>query len=167
MRPDLTCLGKIIGGGLPVGAYGGRAAIMDMVAPAGPVYQAGTLSGNPVAMTAGLWALEAARRRSCTRTSPRAGRCWPRVWRQAAREAGVAVQVNAFGSLLTPFFTSTPVRDYQSALSANTAAYGDVLQGHAEAGRVSAAVTVRGVVPLDGAHRGARSGKRSPPRAAR
>ena len=58
VRPDLTCLGKIIGGGLPVGAYGGRADVMAMVAPAGPVYQAGTLSGNPVAMTAGLWALQ-------------------------------------------------------------------------------------------------------------
>ena len=58
VRPDLTCLGKIIGGGLPVGAYGGRADIMELVAPAGAVYQAGTLSGNPIAMTAGIWALE-------------------------------------------------------------------------------------------------------------
>ena len=57
VRPDLTCLGKIIGGGLPVGAYGGRADLMELVAPAGPVYQAGTLSGNPLAMTAGLWSL--------------------------------------------------------------------------------------------------------------
>jgi glutamate-1-semialdehyde 2,1-aminomutase len=128
VRPDMTCLGKIIGGGLPVGAYGGRAAIMDLVAPAGPVYQAGTLSGNPVAMTAGLWAL---------------GRLGPKLYKDlaargsmlaaglagAAREAGVAVQVNAFGSLLTPFFTSTPVRDYQSALLANTAAYGTFFRG--------------------------------------
>ena len=60
IRPDLTCLGKIIGGGLPVGAYGGRADVMDLVAPAGPVYQAGTLSGNPLAMTAGLWSLQGA-----------------------------------------------------------------------------------------------------------
>ncbi len=59
VQPDLTCLGKIIGGGLPVGAYGGRADVMDLVAPAGPVYQAGTLSGNPLAMTAGLWSLQA------------------------------------------------------------------------------------------------------------
>src|SRR5207249_11844777 len=58
VRPDLTCLGKIIGGGLPVGAYGGRADLMEMVAPSGPVYQAGTLSGNPLAMTAGIWSLE-------------------------------------------------------------------------------------------------------------
>jgi glutamate-1-semialdehyde 2,1-aminomutase len=128
VRPDLTCLGKIIGGGLPVGAYGGRAAIMDMVAPAGPVYQAGTLSGNPVAMTAGLWALK---------------RLTPKLYRDlaargsmlasglaaAARDAGIAVQVNAFGSLLTPFFTSTAVRDYQSALAANTTAYGAFFRG--------------------------------------
>ena len=128
VRPDLTCLGKIIGGGLPVGAYGGRAAIMDMVAPAGPVYQAGTLSGNPVAMTAGLWALK---------------RLVPKVYKDlaargsmlaaglasAARDAGVPVQVNAFGSLLTPFFTSTPVRDYQSALAANTSAYATFFRG--------------------------------------
>jgi glutamate-1-semialdehyde 2,1-aminomutase len=128
VRPDLTCLGKIIGGGLPVGAYGGRAAIMDMVAPAGPVYQAGTLSGNPVAMTAGLWALK--------RLSPKLyrdlaarGSMLAAGLADAAREAGVAVQVNAFGSLLTPFFTSTPVRDYQSALAANTAAYGTFFRG--------------------------------------
>jgi glutamate-1-semialdehyde 2,1-aminomutase len=120
--PDLTCLGKIIGGGLPVGAYGGRADVMDMVAPAGPVYQAGTLSGNPVAMTAGLWAL---------------GRLTPKLYKElarraamlasgladAARDAGVPLQVNASGSLLTPFFTSTAVRDYESALRADATAY--------------------------------------------
>jgi len=122
VRPDLTCLGKIIGGGLPVGAYGGRADLMEMVAPAGPVYQAGTLSGNPLAMAAGLWSL---------------GRLTPKLYRylrtlgarlatgltDAARDAGVALQVNASGSLLTPFFTERPVRDFQSATSANTARY--------------------------------------------
>jgi len=121
VRPDLTCLGKIIGGGLPVGAYGGRADLMEMVAPAGPVYQAGTLSGNPLAMAAGLWSL---------------GRLTPKLYRylrtlgarlatgltDAARDAGVPLQVNASGSLLTPFFTERPVRDFQSATSANTAA---------------------------------------------
>jgi len=128
VRPDLTCLGKIIGGGLPVGAYGGQAAIMDMVAPAGPVYQAGTLSGNPVAMTAGLWALK--------RLSPKLykdlaarGSMLAAGLASAARDAGVALQVNAFGSLLTPFFTSTPVRDYQSALAANTTAYAAFFRG--------------------------------------
>src|SRR5205807_4702089 len=93
VRPDLTCLGKIIGGGLPVGAYGGRADLMDLVSPAGPVYQAGTLSGNPLAMTAGLWALE--------RLTPKLYRDLAALGRRlasgladAARDAGVALQVN-------------------------------------------------------------------------
>jgi glutamate-1-semialdehyde 2,1-aminomutase len=128
VRPDLTCLGKIIGGGLPVGAYGGRAGLMGLVAPAGPVYQAGTLSGNPLAMAAGNWAL---------------GELSPRLYKHlatlggslaagladAARAAGVPLQVNAFGSLLTPFFTDRPVRDYQSALTANTTAYAQFFRG--------------------------------------
>jgi len=128
VQPDLTCLGKIIGGGLPVGAYGGRAAIMEMVAPAGPVYQAGTLSGNPVAMTAGLWALKRLTPKLYRDLAAR-GSMLAAGLAQAAREAGVAVQVNAFGSLLTPFFTATPVRDYQSALTANTQAYGTFFRG--------------------------------------
>ena len=99
IRPDLTCLGKIIGGGLPVGAYGGRADVMELVAPAGPVYQAGTLSGNPLAMTAGLWSLE--------QLSPKLYRHLARLGGElaagladAARDAGVPLQVNAFGSML-------------------------------------------------------------------
>ena len=128
VTPDLTCLGKIIGGGLPVGAYGGRAALMDLVSPAGPVYQAGTLSGNPLAMTAGLWCL---------------GRLTPKLYASlaalgarlaagladAARNAGVPLQVNAFGSVLTPFFTGRPVRDHQSATSANTDQYARFFRG--------------------------------------
>ena len=127
VRPDLTCLGKIIGGGLPVGAYGGRADVMDLVAPAGPVYQAGTLSGNPLAMTAGLWSL---------------GELSPKLYRHlaklgsklaggladAARDARVPMQVNAFGSLVTPFFTSSPVRDLQSAMQSDAAMYGRFFQ---------------------------------------
>jgi glutamate-1-semialdehyde 2,1-aminomutase len=128
VSPDLTCLGKIIGGGLPVGAYGGRAAIMEMIAPAGPVYQAGTLSGNPVAMTAGLWALKRLSPKLYRNLAAR-GSMLASGLADAARTAGVAVQVNAFGSLLTPFFTSTPVRDYQSALAANTTAYGTFFRG--------------------------------------
>ena len=123
IRPDLTVLGKIIGGGLPVGAYGGRAAVMNLVAPAGPVYQAGTLSGNPLAMTAGLWSLE--------NLSPGLYRQMTKLTGQlasglaeAAREAGVALQVNAHGSLLTPFFTDRPVRDFESAMAADTTRYG-------------------------------------------
>jgi glutamate-1-semialdehyde 2,1-aminomutase len=128
IRPDLTCLGKIIGGGLPVGAYGGRADIMGMIAPSGPVYQAGTLSGNPVAMTAGLWALRNLGP-ALYRNLARRGSALAAGLAEAARDAGVAVQVNAFGSLLTPFFTKTPVRDYQSALVANTTAYGTFFRG--------------------------------------
>jgi glutamate-1-semialdehyde 2,1-aminomutase len=128
VTPDLTCLGKIIGGGLPVGAYGGRADLMDMVAPVGPVYQAGTLSGNPLAMAAGLWTL---------------GRLTPRLYKdlgklgsqlaegfaEAARSAGIDLQVNGVGSVVTPFFTSRPVTDYESALQADTAAYGAFFRG--------------------------------------
>ena len=122
VSPDLTCLGKIIGGGLPVGAYGGRADVMSLVAPAGPVYQAGTLSGNPVAMTAGLWALERLKPR-LYKDLARRGAVLAAGLADAAREAGVPLQVNAFGSLLTPFFTNAAVRDYDSAVRSDTAAY--------------------------------------------
>src|SRR5262245_39314466 len=128
LTPDLTCLGKIIGGGLPVGAYGGRANIMSQVAPSGPMYQAGTLSGNPVAMTAGLWALKNLGP-TLYRSLARRGSMLALGLADAARDAGVPLQVNAFGSLLTPFFTSTPVRDYQSALAANTGAYATFFHG--------------------------------------
>jgi glutamate-1-semialdehyde 2,1-aminomutase len=122
VMPDLTCLGKIIGGGFPVGAYGGRAEVMDLVAPAGPVYQAGTLSGNPVAMTAGLWSLQRLTPKLFKELARR-GSVLASGLADAARAAKVPVQVTAFGSLLTPFFTAAPVRDYDSALSANTNAY--------------------------------------------
>jgi glutamate-1-semialdehyde 2,1-aminomutase len=128
VRPDLTCLGKIIGGGLPVGAYGGRADVMELVAPAGPVYQAGTLSGNPLAMAAGLWSIQ--------ELSPRLYRHMARLGAQlaagladAARDAGIGLQVNGFGSLLTPFFTTQPIRDYESALTCDTEAYGRFFRG--------------------------------------
>ncbi len=123
IQPDLTCLGKIIGGGLPVGAYGGRAEIMDLVAPAGPVYQAGTLSGNPLAMTAGLWSLQALSPK-LYRQLAKLGTMLATGLADAARSASVPLQVNAFGSVLTPFFTSEAVTDYQSALKADTRAYG-------------------------------------------
>ena len=165
VAPDLTCLGKIIGGGLPVGAYGGRAELMALVAPAGPVYQAGTLSGNPVAMTAGLWAL--------TRLTPRLykdlarrGTMLAAGLADAAREARVPLHVSAFGSLVTPFFTNAPVRDYDSALLADTAAYATFFKGmlargiypppsQFEAWFLSAAHTDRDVVKTIAAARGA------------
>jgi glutamate-1-semialdehyde 2,1-aminomutase len=128
IRPDLTCLGKIIGGGLPVGAYGGRADAMELVAPAGPVYQAGTLSGNPIAMTAGLWALKRLTPK-LYRELARRGTMLAAGLADAARDAGVGLQVNAFGSLVTPFFTTSPVRDYDSALKADATAYATFFRG--------------------------------------
>ena len=133
VRPDLTCLGKIIGGGLPVGAYGGRADIMDLVAPAGPVYQAGTLSGNPLAMTAGLWSLEELSPK-LYRHMAKLGSMLAAGLADAARDAGVAMQVNGFGSMLTPFFTATPARDYQSALVADAQKYARFFHGMLQRG---------------------------------
>ncbi len=128
IRPDLTCLGKIIGGGLPVGAYGGRADLMDLVAPVGAVYQAGTLSGNPLAMTAGIWSLDQLKPRVFTRLQALGARLAGGL-ADAAREAGVALQVNAMGSLLTPFFTDRPVRGYASAVGADTTRYAAFFRG--------------------------------------
>jgi len=128
VRPDLTCLGKIIGGGLPVGAYGGRKDLMEQVAPVGPVYQAGTLSGNPLAMTAGLWALSQLSPALYARLD-RLGRRLATGLAAAAREATLDLQVNAHGSVLTPFFTARPVHDYQSATRADTTAYARFFRG--------------------------------------
>jgi glutamate-1-semialdehyde 2,1-aminomutase len=128
VKPDLTCLGKIIGGGLPVGAYGGRADLMEYVSPAGPVYQAGTLSGNPLAMAAGLWSLNGLSKPLYRRLA-RLGARLAVGLTDAARQAGVALQVNAHGSILTPFFTSAPVRDYRSALQANSLQYAAFFRG--------------------------------------
>ena len=128
VRPDLTCLGKIIGGGLPVGAYGGRADLMAQVAPAGPVYQAGTLAGNPLAMTAGIWALS---NLSATlyRRLAALGERLADGFRSAAREIGVPLTVNVAGSVLTPFFSAGPVVDYASATASDTAAYATFFRG--------------------------------------
>ena len=128
VKPDLTCLGKIIGGGLPVGAYGGRADLMEMVSPAGPVYQAGTLSGNPLAMTAGLWCLSQLKPKLYRDLAALGSRLAVGL-ADAARAAGVSMQVNAVGSLVTPFFTHRQVRDYQSATSADTERYARFFRG--------------------------------------
>ena len=128
VTPDLTCLGKIIGGGLPVGAYGGRADLMERVAPAGPVYQAGTLAGNPLAMTAGIWALSKLSA-ALYRRLDRLGRRLAEGLREAARETGVALAVNTAGSVLTPFFSAGPVTGYASATAADTDAYAAFFRG--------------------------------------
>ena len=133
VRPDLTILGKIIGGGLPVGAYGGRADLMALVSPAGPVYQAGTLSGNPLAMAAGLWSLDRLTSK-LYRDLAALGRRLAAGLAGAARDAGVPLQVNAFGSLLTPFFSDRPVRDYRSATGADTNRYARFFRGMLERG---------------------------------
>ncbi len=126
--PDLTCLGKIIGGGLPVGAYGGREDLMRLVAPSGPVYQAGTLSGNPLAMTAGLWSLKRLSKGLYKQLAELGARLVEGL-ADAAREAGVPLQVNGIGSALTPFFTSSQVSNYQTALRADAAKYGVFFKG--------------------------------------
>jgi glutamate-1-semialdehyde 2,1-aminomutase len=126
IQPDLTTLGKIIGGGLPVGAYGGPASIMDLVAPVGPVYQAGTLSGNPLAMAAGittLCQLKANRERFYRQLDRMTGRLVAGVM-AAAKAAGVSMTANRIGSMFTFFFTGRQVTDWESALTCNTAKFG-------------------------------------------
>ena len=118
--PDLTTLGKIIGGGLPVGAFGGRAEIMDYLAPEGPVYQAGTLSGNPLAMAAGIAALRLLDELNPYRRLDALGRQIRDALVSACRAKGLAAQVPQTGSMFSLFFTPTPVRDYATALQADT-----------------------------------------------
>jgi len=120
IQPDLTTLGKIIGGGLPVGAYGGKAALMDWVAPAGPVYQAGTLSGNPLAVTAGLKTLEILRRPGTYERLEEVSNQLATGLAAAAAKAGVPLTVNRVGSMFTCFFTRDPVTDFASAKRADT-----------------------------------------------
>ena len=115
--PDLTCLGKIIGGGLPVGAFGGRADIMDHLAPLGPVYQAGTLSGNPLAMAAGIAGLRLLEALNPYARLDALGRQLRDAVLAAARAKGLPTQVPQCGSMFSIFFTATPVRDYTTALT--------------------------------------------------
>jgi glutamate-1-semialdehyde 2,1-aminomutase len=123
IRPDLTCLGKIIGGGLPVGAYGGRADLMRHVAPLGGVYQAGTLSGNPLAVAAGLATIRALASGGVYARLEELGERLARGLVGGAAGAGVALTVNRVGSMLTGFFCAGPVTDYASAKRADTARY--------------------------------------------
>ncbi len=122
--PDLTCLGKIIGGGLPVGAFGGRADIMDMLAPLGPVYQAGTLSGNPLAMAAGIAGLGLLQEQNPYARLDQLGRQLRDAVLNACRAKGIAVQVPQCGSMFSIFFTDTPVRDYATALKGDAKLFG-------------------------------------------
>ena len=134
VMPDITTLGKIIGGGLPVGAYGGRRDIMEQIAPAGPVYQAGTLSGNPLAMTAGLVTLRRLRDGSIyERLELSASRLCEGV-AEAAREAGVPIVSNRVGSMFTTFFTDAPVSDWPSAAKSDRERYGKFFHAMLEGG---------------------------------
>ena len=124
VKPDLTTLGKIIGGGLPVGAYGGRKEIMQMVAPAGPMYQAGTLSGNPLAMAAGIEMLTILRKdRNIYRRLETMGQTLEDEMNTIIQKAGKPWSVNRVGSMLTVFFTDQPVTDYASAKTADTSLF--------------------------------------------
>jgi len=136
IKPDLTTMGKIIGGGLPVGAYGGSKEIMDLVAPLGPMYQAGTLSGNPLAMAAGCAMLK--------QLHDRKAEIYPKIDKlsgelvdgvmAAAKDAGVQLWANRVGSMFTWFFQNGPVTDWDSASKSNTEAFGKFFRGMLEAG---------------------------------
>ncbi len=134
IQPDLTTLGKIMGGGLPVGAYGGKAALMDLVAPAGPVYQAGTLSGNPLAVAAGLKTLELLRAPGFYERLDALAESLVAGLRAEAGRASVALTINRVGSMFTPFFTAEAVTDYASAKKADTAAFGRFFRALRERG---------------------------------
>ncbi|GAC1340734.1 MAG: glutamate-1-semialdehyde 2,1-aminomutase [Candidatus Dormibacteria bacterium] len=123
VSPDLTCLGKVIGAGLPVGAYGGRRELMELVAPSGPVYQAGTLSGNPLAMAAGCAALDWLREHDAYTTLERLGAQLAGGLRDAAEREGIPVAVNRVGSMLTPFLGVETVTDYAGARAADPALF--------------------------------------------
>lgn len=122
--PDLTCLGKIIGGGLPVGAYGGKRELMDMIAPSGPIYQAGTLSGNPLAMAAGLAMLDVVQRPGFYEALEATSTWFGTEMERLAAAAPVPITVNRIGSLMTCFFTTGPVTNFDSAMQADAARYG-------------------------------------------
>jgi len=115
VRPDLTCLGKVIGGGLPIGAIGGRKEIMEMLAPSGPVYQAGTLSGNPLSVRAGLETLRVLEEEKPYQELDRKASLLAQGIREAGKKKGIALSVNQVGSMLTVFFTEEAVRDLASA----------------------------------------------------
>jgi glutamate-1-semialdehyde 2,1-aminomutase len=134
VKPDITTLGKIIGGGLPVGAYGGSRELMNNVAPAGPVYQAGTLSGNPLSMTAGLVTLRRLRDKTVYERLERSSQRLCEGLATAARETGVTTVTNRVGSMWTSFFTGDPVVDWTTANKCSRETYGKFFHAMLEAG---------------------------------
>ena len=148
VKPDLTILGKVIGGGLPVAAYGGRRDIMEMVAPLGPVYQAGTLSGNPLAMRAGLATLPKLASGEFYLALDKKGEHLAEGIRAAARQAGIPAQVNQVGSLLTVFFSSVPVTDYASAKKSDSAKFARFFREMLKRGDPTAPFAIRSALRL-------------------
>lgn len=134
VRPDLTILGKVIGGGLPAAAYGGGRALMEQIAPAGPVYQAGTLSGNPLAMAAGLATLEVLGRPGVWEKAERWAAAAEEAIATSAAKADVAVTVQRVGTMFTPFFTDAPVRSYADAKRSDRAVYAAFFHAMLDAG---------------------------------
>lgn len=134
VRPDLSCFGKVIGGGMPVGAFGGRAEIMDMLAPSGPVYQAGTLSGNPVAMAAGLAALRELEATNAYEQLERLGSALRDGMIEAARSAGVPVTFNQCGSMFCAYFTDRPVHNLADAMRSDRERFKKYFHGMLERG---------------------------------
>jgi glutamate-1-semialdehyde 2,1-aminomutase len=128
IQPDLTTLGKVIGGGLPVGAYGGKREIMEMIAPTGPVYQAGTLSGNPLAMAAGIATLKALKKPGLWKSLENASQKLAEGIKHAAEGAGIPIWQNRVGTMFATFFTEGPVRDWPSAKTSDTEAFGKYFQ---------------------------------------
>jgi len=134
VKPDLTCLGKVIGGGLPVGAYGGPREIMEKISPVGPVYQAGTLSGNPLAMTAGIETLKLLKKPGVYKQLEQKSRMLSDGIEGAFRKAGVKASFNRVGSMFTTFFTDRKVTDWPSAKSSDTAMFSKYFRGMLDAG---------------------------------
>jgi len=132
--PDLTCLGKVIGGGLPLAAVGGKRAIMDLLSPLGPVYQAGTLSGNPLAVTAGSETLKLVKDSAAYARLGELGALMAEGLREAARDSGVVACVNQLGSMFTVFFGVEAVHDYAGAIRSDTRLFARYFQGMIERG---------------------------------
>ena len=120
LEADITCLGKVIGGGFPVGAYGARNEIMEMVAPLGDMYQAGTLSGNPIAMASGIATLKELKKQNPFDTFNKVAEKIETILKEAAKENNVALQVNRFGSMINPFFSKNRVVDFKTAQTSDT-----------------------------------------------
>ena len=133
IRPDLTVLGKVIGGGLPVGAYGGRRSIMKQIAPEGPIYQAGTLSGNPLAVAAGLAQLRALDSETYQHLEQRSFELETGLHR-AAQKHGIPLVINRVGSMMTPFFQKGPVYDWSTVAQSDTAKYAKFFRGMLQRG---------------------------------